>query len=209
MCASLSRVAMLSLLLALGGLQAATPPILPDLTANSALPINLNATSSEFDRRKNQLVFRELTITQGSLTIRAASAAAERLDFENSRWTFQGNVQIDSQGTRVFCDDATLTFLGHELRSAILAGAPARFEQARAGGQLTRGRAGSIDYDVTGGSLSLSRSAWINDGANEVSGDRIVYDLRREYVTAQSGSSGPVRLKIDPDRRKQGSAPRP
>jgi lipopolysaccharide export system protein LptA len=199
----------LAMLLAWQGIQAATPAILPDLTANSALPINLSASSSEFDRRSNQLLFRQLTITQGTLSIRADSASAERLDFENSRWIFRGNVQIDNEGARVFCDDATLTFLGHELRVAVLAGAPARFEQPRAGGQLTRGRAGSIDYDVSGGSLALTRSAWINDGANEVSGDRIVYDLRREYVTAQSGSSGPVVFKIDPPRRKQGSSPRP
>jgi lipopolysaccharide export system protein LptA len=177
----------------------------PDLAAQGALPIDLDATSSEFDRRNNRLVFRQMHITQGPLSIRADVAEATRLDFENSRWIFRGNVKIDNQGARVASDEAELVFLGHELRTAALTGTPVHFEQLRPGGKRTEGRAGTMDYDVVAGRVSLSRNAWLSDGANEVSGERLTYDLRREVVTADSGSGGPVRMKINPPPR--GEAP--
>jgi lipopolysaccharide export system protein LptA len=191
--------------IALHGLTATAQ--VPDLAAQSALPIDLDAASSEFDRRNNRLVFREMHITQGTLSIRADVAEATRLDFENSRWKFRGNVTIDNPGTSVACDEAELVFLGHELRSASMEGTPARFEQRRPGGKRTEGRAGTIEYDIAGGKVSLARNAWLSDGANEVTGDRLTYDLRREYVTADSGAGGPVRMKINPPpRRDDGSA---
>lgn len=197
---SASRAAVL---VALALLAPAAGAQVPDLAAQGALPIDLDATSSEFDRRNNRLVFRQMRITQGPLSIRADVAEATRLDFENSRWTFRGNVRIDNGGASVDCDEAELVFLGHELRTAALAGAPARFEQRRPGGKRTEGRAGAMDYDVAGGRVSLSRDAWLSDGANEVSGDRLVYDLRREVVTADAGAGGPVRMKINPPPREQ------
>jgi lipopolysaccharide export system protein LptA len=174
---------------------------LPDLATQTALPIDLDAASSEFDRRNNRLVFQHLRIRQGTLSVTADVGEATRLDFENSRWTFKGNVIIDNQGARVFCDDAELMFVGHALRSAKLRGAPARFEQQRPDAPLAQGRAGAMDYDVAAAIIHLSQDAWLSDGANEVSGDRIAYDLRREYVTADAGGTGQVRMKINPPPR--------
>ncbi|GMU76667.1 MAG: hypothetical protein AMXMBFR45_21580 [Gammaproteobacteria bacterium] len=184
-------------------------PVLPGFDSQRNLPIDLDAQSSEFDRRSNRLVFRSMRITQGTLSIRADVAEATRLDFENSRWQFRGNVEIINQGAKVWCDAAELTFLGHELRSALLHGAPARFEQQGPNGQHTEGRAGTMDYDVAGGMMRMSANAWISDGANEIAGERISYDLRRQYVTAEAGSGGPVRMKINPSQRGQkgGKAP--
>lgn len=176
---------------------------LPDLATQSALPINLDATSSEFDRRNNRLVFQGLHITQGTLSVTADVGEATRIDFENSVWKFKGNVIIKNQGAHAFSDEAELVFLGHVLRSATLHGSPARFEQPRPGGQRTEGHAGTMDYDVTAGIIRMSQDAWVSDGANEVSGDSIAYDLRREYVTAGSGTTGQVRMKINPPPREK------
>jgi lipopolysaccharide export system protein LptA len=175
----------------------------PELAEQTRLPIDLNAGSSEFDRRNNRLVFRSLTITQGTLNIRADSAEATRLDFDNSRWMFQGNVVIDNQGARIWCDRAELTFAGHQLRRALLTGEPARFEQQRPPDQRTEGHAGAMEYDVDAGVIRLTSNARISDGANEVSGERISYDLRREYVIADAGDAGQVRMKIKPPPRKE------
>jgi lipopolysaccharide export system protein LptA len=191
------------------GAAAAQAP-LPDLQTQSALPIDLEAASSEFDRRNNRLVFRSMHIRQGTLNITADIGEATKLDFENARWRFTGNVVIENQGATVWCDDAELVFLGHQLRSATLNGKPARFQQPRVGGKLTEGRAGTIDYNVTGGIIRLVSGAWLSDGANEVTGERISYDLRREYVTADSEKGGQVRMKINPparDDKKTGPAP--
>jgi lipopolysaccharide export system protein LptA len=184
-------------------------PVLPDFDSQRNLPIDLDAQSSEFDRGSNRLVFHGMHITQGTLSIRADVAEATRLDFENSRWQFRGHVEIINQGAKAWCDTAELTFLGHQLRSALLHGAPARFEQQGLNGQRTEGRAGTMDYDVAGGMMRMSANAWISDGANEIAGERISYDLRRQYVTAEAGSAGPVRMKINPSQRDQkgGAAP--
>lgn len=188
--------------------QAAPPtslpaPVLPGFDSQRDLPIDLDAQSSEFDRRNNRLVFRGMHITQGALSIRADVAEAIRLDFENSRWQFRGNVEIINQGAKAWGDAAELTFLGHQLRSALLHGAPARFEQQGLNGQRTEGRADTMDYDVAGGMMRMSANAWISDGANEIAGERISYDLRRQYVIAEAGSGGPVRMKINPSQRNQ------
>jgi lipopolysaccharide export system protein LptA len=181
----------------------------PDLASQAALPIDLDAASSEFDRRNNRLVFQQLHITQGTLIITADVAEATRLDFENSRWAFKGNVVIENQGARAFCDDAELTFVGHTLRDATMRGSPARFEQERPDARRTEGRAGTMEYDARTAIIRLSQNAWLSDGANEVSGDRIAYDMRREYVTADSGGTGQVRMKIKPPPREKtdGNAP--
>lgn len=173
------------------------------------LPIDLDAASSEFDRRHEKLVFRSLRITQGPLQITADLGEATRIDFENARWNFSGNVVIENQGARVYCSSAELSFVGHELRSAQLTGSPARFEHLREGAMRTEGRSGLIDYDVTSATIRLSRDAWLSDGANEVSGERITYDLRREYVTAEADGSGQVRMRINPPARddKAGASP--
>lgn len=207
------RLALLLFCALSGAVARAQAPLpLPDLATQSALPINLDATSSEFDRRNNRLVFRGMHITQGALSIRADVAEATRLDFENSRWHFTGNVVIENAGTTVWCDDAELAFLGHQLRTAVMSGAPARFEQPRTGGKRIEGRAGAIDYDVMAKTVRMTNKAWLSDGANEYSGERIAYDLGREFVTADADGGGKVVLKINPpakDNVKNKSGPAP
>jgi lipopolysaccharide transport protein LptA len=181
----------------------------PGLAEQVQLPIDLQADSSEFDRRNSRLVFRKVTIAQGAMNIAADRADATRLDFDDSRWVFEGNVVIDNQGTRIWCDRAELVFGGHQLRRAFLTGSPARFQQPRAPSAQTDGRAGAMEYDLGAALIRLSQDAWISDGTNEVTGDSISYDLRREYVIADAGKGGQVRMKINPPprRKKDGAAP--
>lgn len=196
---------LLGMLLAVAAARAQAPAFQPQ----ADLPIDLDAASSEFDRRNNRLVFRRMQIAQGPLRITADVGEATRLDFENARWLFTGNVVIENEGARVFCDAAELTFLGHELRTAKLTGAPARFEQERPAAKRTEGRAATIDYDVRAATIRLAGDAWLSDGANEVSGERIAYDLRREYVTAEGAGTGQVRMRINPPQRDSKDAATP
>jgi lipopolysaccharide export system protein LptA len=176
-----------------------TLPGMPD----SGLPIDLEAESSRFDGRARTLSFEQVRITQGTLSVRADRGSAARLDFEDSRWQFDGNVVLDNEGAHIECDHAELQFEGHALRSAVLRGDPVRLEQQRKpGGPPTRATAGLMEYDVAAATIRLSNNAWLSDGSNDVSGDRIAYDLRRQYVTAEAGDSGQVRMKIQPPPRK-------
>lgn len=177
---------------------ASSRPSLPSREDMQRLPINLEAASSQFDGPANLLSFQNVHITQGSLSVRARLGQVAKLDFENSRWRFEGDVVLDNAGAHIECDSAELLFQGHALRTATFHGAPARFRQERAPSAPAAGRAAVMEYDVASSRIRLTGSAWVSDGANEVSGERMAYDLARRYVTAESDGSGAVRMKIKP-----------
>ena len=172
---------------------------LPDLETMKTLPINLDAAASEFDRKKNQLFFRNLTIKQGELKIVADEATATRLDFENALWEFSGSVVIENLGTTARCDYAEILFNEHQIHSAVMRGQPATFEQFRIDEERqTEGHANLMEYDAKTGIIRMTENAWVSDSANEVSGNRISYDLNRQYIIADADDDGQVRMKIIP-----------
>jgi lipopolysaccharide export system protein LptA len=195
--ANLSRNLLITTLLLLHGISHAQE--VPDLELMKTLPINLDAASSEFDRKKNKLYFRDLTIKQGALKIVADEATATKLDFENARWEFSGSVVIENLGTTVRCDFAEILFREHRIRSAVMQGQPATFEQFKIDEERqTEGHANEMEYDADTGVIRMSDEAWVSDSANEVSGNRISYDLNRQYIIADADNDGQVRMKIIP-----------
>lgn len=188
----------------------ATLPM-PLLTpADPALPIDLDAAFSEFDRRNNRLMFRQLNIKQGGLAIKADEATADPADFQNSVWVFTGNVSIDNAGTKATCDHAELTFRDNRLRKALLTGKPARFSQDGTGGNPpTEGRGQSLEYDLDAATIQLTTDAYLSDGRSEISGSRIAYDLQREVVTAGGTRGDQVRMRITPPQNASPSANKP
>ncbi|MFQ5633786.1 MAG: LptA/OstA family protein [Gammaproteobacteria bacterium] len=193
-------------------------PDVPEVSMLRSLPIDLDADSSESDRKRNRLVFRGLHIRQGQLRIDADEATATRLDFENTRWEFSGNVKIENSGTTAWAEYADIMFQEHRIRSAQMTGKPVRFEQTDIAEDdqtkvtTTRGQAEMMEYDVDKGIVSMLHDAWLSDGSNEVSGDRISYDLIREIIIADADESGQVRMKIippegGPDTREADTTP--
>lgn len=172
-------------------------PVMPELQTD--MPITIDADSSEFDYQTSKLVFRGLRMDQGSLGIEADLAETEKLDFTDGQWLFSGNVIIEAEDAKLRCDQAKLTFLNHQLVSAELQGRPARFEQLIAeSAQTNVGEANIILYKLDNGTLELRESARFSDGANEISGDLITYDIGAQHLTAGSGTSGPVKILIEP-----------
>ncbi len=170
----------------------------PALPSFRDLPIDLDAAYSELDRRENRLLFRQLRISQGPLSIIADEAEANPADFSDSVWTFRGNVVIENPDAKVWADQARMEFRENQLRRVQLTGTPARFEQRKIMERApTQGTARTMDYDLEAGLISMSEDAWLSDGQNEITGARIAYDLRREYVTA-TGEDGQVRMRITP-----------
>lgn len=163
------------------------------------LPITVEADSSDFDYRNSVLVFRNVRITQGDARVEAALATATGLEFENSRWQFEGRVRITVADGRLESDSATVRFVNNEIDGAEVAGSPARFRQERQG-QVAEGRAARIDYDLGSQQVRLSGGAWLSDGRNEISGTRLVYGLREQRVLAEASEQGgePVRITIQP-----------
>jgi lipopolysaccharide transport protein LptA len=184
---------------------AAMPPA--DAPGRQLVPINgrekisVDAASSDVDGKTNTIVFKDIVVSQGATRVRADHARATGLDFQNSRWTFQGNVQIDAppRGS-LRSDQATVQFHDNQIAGATITGSPAQFEQQRAGDLgMEKGHAGQIVYDVSRGTVLLTNDAWISDGRNEMSAPSIAYSIREQKVLATSaGSRQGVHITITP-----------
>lgn len=178
LCAALSVAACCS--------AAAVDAALAQLPANP-LPISLEARSSDFDRKNERLVFQDVSITQGDLAISADLAEATRLDFENSQWVFTGEVTIEFEAATISSEAATLRFEGHQLRHAEIVGEPARFAQKELeDGVRATGQASKLEYDFDSGIVTLSQNARLSEGANNITGDWLRYDMRAERIVAGS-----------------------
>ncbi|HEU5443327.1 MAG TPA: lipopolysaccharide transport periplasmic protein LptA [Steroidobacteraceae bacterium] len=163
--------------------------------------ISVDAASSDVDGKTNTIVFRDIVVSQGATHVRADHARATGLNFQNSRWTFQGNVQIDAppRGS-LRSDQATVEFRDNQIAGATITGSPAQFEQQRAGDLgMEKGHADQIVYDVSQGTVLLTEDAWISDGRNEMSAPSIAYSIRDQKVLAtSSGASQGVHITITP-----------
>lgn len=171
-------------------------------------PILVDAADARIDRRRDQLVFTDIEITQGSLSVKARLAEGSGLSFENSDWTFSEDVRLASAGALIEADRALLTFRDNELVSARLRGAPVAFqrESRRVPGQVARGRAQRVDYEVAMGTIRLSGDAWVCEGGNEITSEVIVYEIAEERVLAESSEGeGRVRILIQPNAEEQES----
>lgn len=180
--------------------------------AGPGLPISLDADSSEFDRKNNVMIFNQISIRQGDLTISANQARSSDLDFGNAEWVFSGNVVIKGLDTRLNAQTATLRFVNHDLRSARIAGQPADFEQNRKDlDEPVRGRANIMEYDLAGQLIKMSGSAWLQEGNNEILGETIAYNIAEQRVMATSDKSGNqrVQITITPDEDTEIKLPRP
>lgn len=165
------------------------------------LPIDVS--SSKVDYKGDTVVFQNVVITQGDTKVQADHAHAIGLDdFDNSRWTFEGNVRINGeQHGSLKSDQAVVEFRNKYISKATITGNPAEFEQKRTDTTETaRGHAREIVYNVNDGTVRLSDDAWLSDGHNEISGPELVYNIREQRVqgTAGPGGDGRVHIRIEP-----------
>lgn len=177
------------------------PGIAFGILPNSKEPISLEADSSEFDKEKNRLVFRKVKITQAGLTIVADTAVADGLDFSQSVWTFTGEVNIDGEGSHIRGSTAQLVFTDHRLTQATTTGQPATFERDPNPTEDVRalsGDAQNIEYDALASTLVLDGEARLLDGSNEITGNRLTYNILEDKLVASSDEASQVRIVITP-----------
>ncbi|MGO9803669.1 MAG: lipopolysaccharide transport periplasmic protein LptA [Steroidobacteraceae bacterium] len=163
---------------------AGTGTPLPDF---SSLPVQVEASGgSEVDFHTNEVVLKNVVISQGNMRVSAERARATGLNFANSRWNFEGNVRIDAeQRGNLRSDQAVVEFRDNHIARATITGKPAEFEQRRANSdQIARGHADEILYDVGEGTVRLTKDAWLCDGQNQISGPLLVYNIREQQIQA-------------------------
>jgi lipopolysaccharide transport protein LptA len=171
--------------------------------SKEARKLPIDVASSKVDYKGDTVVFQDVVITQGDTKVQADRAHATGLDnFDNSRWTFEGNVRITGeQHGSLKSDVAIVEFKNKYIAKATATGNPAEFEQRRSDiDETAKGHAHQIVYNVTDGTVRLSEDAWVWDGHNEMSAHELVYDIREQHVQAVGDPAGgsQVHFKIDP-----------
>jgi lipopolysaccharide transport protein LptA len=169
------------------------------------LPIQLKASSLDFDSQKGVVEYGLIEITQGGIRISADRAVTTGVDFDDSKWQFSGNVSITTPESALASDSAEVRFAGGEIQSAAVTGGPATFEQKR-NADLAQGRATRIDYDLKRGTVELAGDAWLSDGKTEITGEKLVYSTANQRVvsqkevliTIQPGEVAPDKPKPEP-----------
>ena len=171
----------------------------------SRLPIELDADSSDIDRRNDRLIFRGVNISQGDLGIEAEEAVASTLDFANSEWEFTGKVKIRMSNSSIQADKAIMTFSGYRLVSAVIQGQPAEFRQVETDQSITEGRGRLLEYEADNGILRLSDQASLSQSGKEIHGSILTYSINEERVVASSSDATGerVRIVITPDSLEQ------
>ena len=165
------------------------------------LPIDVK--SSKIDYKGDSVVFTDVTITQGETKVQADRAHGTGLDdFNNSHWTFEGNVRITGeQHGNLKSDVAVVEFKNKYIAKATATGSPAEFEQKRSDiNETARGHAHQIIYNLTDGTIRLSEDAWVWDGHNAMSAHELIYSIREQHVQATADPAGgpQVHFTINP-----------
>jgi lipopolysaccharide transport protein LptA len=157
----------------------------------------IEAQSSEMDLKNNNLIYRKVRISQGNMSIVADIAQGTGADFENSHWTFHGNVKISMAQGLLTSDEADITFAKKLLSKAVVNGKPAAFEQKLAKtGKLAKGHADTIDYDVAKGIVHFSKNAWLSDGEREILGESLKYNVLAQTISAEASEQASQRVHI-------------
>jgi lipopolysaccharide transport protein LptA len=139
------------------------------------------------------------------VSVAAESAQATGIDFNNSKWVFNGKVHIqaESQG-ELHSDRASVEFTNNVLARAIVTGSPAQFQQTRStAGRLVKGEAATIDYEVAAGTVKLIGdkvigNAWLTDDHSDgdIHSPTITYNIRGKRLEGDAGTAPGARVHM-------------
>jgi len=171
----------------------------------SAEKIVVGAATFSIDTQNNTATLQDVVITQGDMRIQANEAHVKggMNNFENGEWTITGDVRIKAEGGRLHSDKAVVAFRNNLISRATITGAPAEFEQLRTDGTTSRGRANTIDYETSSGTVSFRDDAWLSpDGCNEITAQELVYNIKTQSVQGQKqptrDANGRITITIQP-----------
>jgi len=127
------------------------------------------------------------------VTIEADSAV---FDERKGQSIYTGHVIIIQGGMQIRADEVTVYTEEDALQRIVASGEPVHFRQQREGEKEIHGEARRLDYRADDEHLLLQDQAWLTQGGNRFSGQRIEYDMQRERVTAAQAVDGSQRVKV-------------
>lgn len=132
------------------------------------------------------------------ITIRADEG---QLDQVSRTGTYTGDVQVDQGTLRIKADSMTVVYKDQKVTRITFHGKPATYQQQlNADEEMVYADASTIIYHTQHERLQLQGEASLTQQGNELHGQRIDYDIVAGRVAAESGSDGPIRMVLEPDR---------
>ena len=131
---------------------------------------------------------------------------------------YKGNVILTQGSLRIESDRLTVMRQNDALEKAIAEGKPARYQQTNAADQLpTHAEASRIEYRAGERKALLTGQARLEQAGNEIRGEKILYDMTAEVVTATAGKNKKepeappqrIRVVIQPQSTPAQEQPKP
>lgn len=125
--------------------------------------------------------------------------SADRSEFDEQKGiqSLIGNVEI-TQGTMVIkASKIEIHLKNNRLNKIEGVGDPIIFEQKNEADELVSGRADSISYDASSGTLILIGNATLSQPRQQLKSQRIVFDSTKQKVSAEGGDNGRVNIRIE------------
>jgi lipopolysaccharide transport protein LptA len=158
----------------------------------------------ELDLKTKMQTAYGVRFTYQDMVLVAAEARGENLPSSGDKASTVRNgsstfidVTITTARSQLRAHSAEVLFRDGRISSAVLTGAdggaPATFEyKLEDSDELIRGRAQSIEYDVTKETVHLKNKVWLAHPNGELNGESIIYDIRNEKLRADKPGSGRV-----------------
>ena len=192
-------------------------PMLPKTPIPAALasckePVCYSASGLGIDAQHNHIElfnFEAVDTTRGLTYLSTdrldATGAGKRLDFGNSNWQLTGHVHVQMPDGQLASRTATVKFADKRIVSITANGMPALFQHRATGGSSApargpgtnlsvHGHANAIIYDVSRDEVQFDGDGWYTDGCNEISSQRITYNLSTQSVLANAEPGSHTRV---------------
>jgi len=129
-------------------------------------------------------------------------ADAAEMDQISGEIVYRGAVRVDQGSLRVDADQITVEYEDQKVVRIVAEGGPASYRQQLENppGEVVA-QATTIVYLTRDERLELQGAASLTQQGNEISGEKILYDIVAGKVEAISGEGGSVRMVLQPASR--------
>ena len=120
--------------------------------------------------------------------------------------TLSGGVTIKQGTLDIRASTAVITQRGGDPTRAVLSGAPVTLKQQMDDGTSMTATASKVDYDLTTEIVVFTGKVDIRQPRGNLSGERVVYNMRTQQVTGGGQGSGRVKMRILPKGARSGGS---
>src|SRR5699024_7002767 len=128
--------------------------------------------------------------------VEVSAKSADAMAKPNGVSHLKGDVVIEQGSLKATGASATIHFdANSEVSRVVLTGSPAHLRQVDDNGNLVKGHADNIDYNVPKGIATLTGNAYVKQaGRGSASGDTLVYNTTTSTMKADSKGDNRVHL---------------